>query len=58
MSSYIAPIDTDNLLSEAEKEIKRGKCVTLPPAKKGGLKLVIPDSVSNQLMDIVNKHKK
>ncbi len=45
-------------IKEAEKEIKRGKCVTLPPAKKGGLKLVIPDSVSNQLMDIVNKHKK
>jgi len=42
-------------LKEAEQEIKAGKCVTLPPKKKGGMKIVIPDVVNKQLMDIINK---
>ena len=42
-------------IKEAEKEIKEGKCITLPPKKKGGLKVVIPDAVNKQLMDIINK---
>ena len=42
-------------IKEAEKEIKAGKCITLPPSKKGGLKVVIPDVVNKQLMDIINK---
>ena len=42
-------------IKEAEKEIKAGKCITLPPKKKGGLKVVIPDAVTKQLMDIINK---
>ncbi len=45
-------------IKEAEKEIKRGECVTIPPLKEGGLKVVIPDSVSQQLMNIINKRKK
>lgn len=42
-------------IKEAEKDIKEGKCVTLNPSKKGGMKVVIPDTVSKQLMDIINK---
>lgn len=42
---------------EAEKEIKKGKCITLPPLKEGEFKIVIPDSVSQQLMDIINKKR-
>ncbi len=43
---------------EAVKEIKEGKCVELPPKKKGGFKIVIPDVVSKQIVDIVNKSAK
>ena len=42
-------------LKEATKEIKAGKCITLPPKKEGGMKIVIPDSVNKQIMDIINK---
>ena len=42
-------------ISEAEEDIKKGNCITLQPKKKGGLKVVIPDIVSKQLMDIINK---
>jgi hypothetical protein len=42
-------------IKEAEKEIKEGKCITFPPKKKGGLKVVIPDVVSKQFVDIINK---
>jgi hypothetical protein len=42
-------------LRVAIKEIKSGKCITLPPKKVGGMKVVIPDSVNQQIMDIVNK---
>ena len=43
-------------LKEAEKEIKEGKCIELPPKKKGGFKVVIPDMVSKQILDIANKY--
>jgi hypothetical protein len=42
-------------INEAMKQVKEGKCVKLPAKKKGGLKVVIPDCVSQQIMDIVNK---
>jgi hypothetical protein len=42
-------------LKEALKEIKSGKCIELPPKKKGGFKVVIPDSVTKQIIDIANK---
>ena len=42
-------------LTEATEEVKAGKCITLPPKKKGGMKIVIPDSVNKQIMDIINK---
>lgn len=42
-------------IKESAKEIKSGKCITLPPNKKGGMKVVIPDSVNKQIMDIINK---
>jgi len=45
-------------LKEALKEVKQGKCITLPPKKKGGLKVVIPDCVSQQIIDITNKYAK
>lgn len=44
-------------IKEAEEDIKKGNCITLPSKKKGGLKVVIPDTVSKQIMDIVNKAK-
>jgi hypothetical protein len=44
-------------IREAEKEVREGKCVTLPSTKKGGLSIVIPDSVNQQIMDIINKKK-
>jgi len=42
-------------LKEAMKEIKEGKCIELPPKKKGGYKIVIPDCVSKQIVDIANQ---
>lgn len=42
-------------IKEAMKEIKEGKCVELPPKKKGGYTVVIPDCVSKQIVDIDNK---
>lgn len=45
-------------LKDALKEIKSGKCIEIPPKKKGGFKIVIPDSVSGQIVDIVNKEAK
>jgi hypothetical protein len=42
-------------IKEAETDIKKGNCITLPPKKKGGMKIVIPDAVSKQIMDIINK---
>lgn len=45
-------------LDKAMKEIKEGKCIELPPKKKGGYKVVIPDCVSQQIMDIVNKKER
>jgi len=45
-------------LKKAQKEIKEGKCVELPPKKKGGFTVVIPDSVSQQIIDITNKYAK
>jgi hypothetical protein len=45
-------------LLEAEKEIKKGECVTLPPKKGGKWKIVIPDCVSKQIVDIANKYAK
>jgi hypothetical protein len=50
--------EIEGRIDEAVKEIKEGKCVELPPSKEGGLKIVIPDSVSQQLIDIANKKKK
>ena len=42
-------------IKEAEKQIKEGKCIELPSKKKGGMKIVIPDNVAQQLIDIINK---
>lgn len=39
-------------IKEAEKEIKAGKCVTLPKGKKGKFNIVIPDIVTKQILDI------
>lgn len=45
-------------LNEALEEVKRGEVVELPPSKKGGYKIVIPDSVSKQIIDLANGKKK
>lgn len=42
-------------LDQSLKEIKQGKCIELPPKKEGGFKVVIPDCVSQQIIDIANK---
>jgi hypothetical protein len=44
-----------NSIKLAEKEIKEGKYVEWPSSKKGSSKVVIPDSVSKQIIDIANK---
>jgi len=44
-------------VKKARKEIKAGKCIELPPKKKGGYKIVIPDSVSQQIVGVANKQK-
>jgi hypothetical protein len=45
-------------LLEAERDIKKGNCIELQPKKKGQYKVVIPDCVSKQIVDIVNKYSK
>ena len=45
-------------IKKAHKEIEAGKCIELPPKKRGGYKIVIPDSVSQQIIDIANKPKR
>ena len=40
---------------EATKEIKAGKCITLPPTKNSGMKVIMPDSVSKKILDFVNQ---
>lgn len=47
--------EIEGRIEEAEKEIKEGKYIELPPKKKGGFKIVIPDTVSGQIVDIANK---
>lgn len=42
-------------IDEAVKQVKEGKCIEIKPKKKGQFKIVIPDCVSQQIMDIVNK---
>lgn len=44
-------------LKEAEKDIKKGNFIEIPPKKKGGIKIVIPDTVQKQIANIVNKGK-
>lgn len=44
-----------NRLKQSMKEIKKGKYIELPPKKKGGWKVIIPDSVGKQLRDILKK---
>lgn len=50
--------DLEGKIDQAIKEVKEGKCVTLSAKKKGGFKVVIPDCVTKQFIDIVNKEKK
>ena len=45
-------------IEESRSEIKSGKFVELPATKEGGFKVIIPDSVCGQLIDISNKKKK
>lgn len=44
-------------LLQAKKEIADGKCITLP-TPPGKFKVVIPDSVCKQIVDIANQSKK
>lgn len=39
----------------AADEIHDKKCITIPPSKKGGITIVIPNSVNKQIADIINK---
>lgn len=45
-------------IDAAVKDIKEGKFVELPPTSEGGYKIVIPDTVSQQIIDIANKKGK
>jgi len=42
-------------INEAMKDIKEGKFVEIPPKQKSGYTVVIPDTVSKQIIDIKNK---
>jgi hypothetical protein len=44
--------DIDKKIKQADKEIKEGKFIEIPPKTEGGKKIVIPDSVLKQLADI------
>lgn len=44
-------------LVKAKKEVDEGKCITLNPKKKGGFKVVIPNSVNKQIADLFSKYK-
>lgn len=50
--------EIEGKIKEAIKEVKQGKCIELPPKKKGGYKVVIPDIVAKQLKDIAEKESK
>jgi hypothetical protein len=50
--------EIEGKIKEAMKEVKAGKCIELPAKKKGGIKIVIPDSVSKDIIDISNKFNK
>jgi len=45
-------------MDEAKKEIKEGKCIELPPKNEGDYKIIIPDTVSKEIIDIANKNAK
>jgi len=47
--------ELEKSFAAAIKESKEGKCTTLPAKKKGGFKVVIPNSVSKQIADIMKK---
>jgi hypothetical protein len=42
--------------TKARKEIKEGKYIEIPPKKKGGFKIVIPDSVCENMKDVFKKN--
>lgn len=44
-------------IKDAEEDIKKGNFVELPPKKEGGYKVVIPDTVTKQIIDLINKRK-
>lgn len=50
--------EIEGSLDQAMKEIKAGKCTEIPPKKKGGYKIVIPDCVTKQITEITNKLSK
>ena len=50
--------DIKKSIKKASKEIKEGKCIEIPPKKKGGFKVVIPDSVCENMKDIFKKYLK
>jgi len=45
-------------LDKAKKEIDEGKCVVIPPKKKGDNKIIIANSVMKDLNEILTKKKK
>jgi len=45
-------------IKQAKKEIKEGKCITIPPKTKDGFTVVIPESISNTIVDLINKLRK
>lgn len=50
--------EIEGKIKEAMKEVKQGKCIELPPKKKGGYKVVIPEIVQKQIAEIMTKNKK
>jgi hypothetical protein len=47
--------DIDKQIKKAKDDIKKGKYIEIPPPKKGGYKVVVPDTVVKQLSKIISK---
>lgn len=50
--------DIKERINKARDEIKKGKCIEIPPKKNGGFKIVIPDSVCEEMKNVFGKKKK
>ena len=46
-----------DLIKKSKKDVEEGKYIEIPPKKEGGMKIVIPKTVSKQIDDICKKYE-